>query len=60
MLRKQFLSAALVTAFAIGTMMAEEREQLHPITPTLTWLNDMDEALAASKKSGKPILVEFR
>ncbi|MGK0190066.1 MAG: hypothetical protein ACI9R3_005886 [Verrucomicrobiales bacterium] len=58
-LKKTFLSI-IIAAFAHGIAIAEERKEAPAVTPTLTWLSDMDEALAASKKSGKPILLEFR
>lgn len=31
-----------------------------PFEPTLPWITNLDDALVASQKSGKPILVEFR
>ena len=43
-----------------GTLIADEHEQVVPVKPTLSWYSELDEALEASKKSGKPILLEFR
>jgi hypothetical protein len=31
-----------------------------PFESSLPWLTDLDDALAAAKKTGRPILVEFR
>ena len=55
------LGALLLTGIVFsGTLVADERDQVVPVKPTLSWYSDFDEALVASKKSGMPILLEFR
>ncbi len=53
------LGTALMVA-PIATVHGADREAPVPVSPTLTWLSNLDEALASAKKSGKPILLEFR
>lgn len=50
----------MIAACLITAAVADEREVAQSIEPTLPWLDNLDEALEASKKSGKPILLEFR
>jgi hypothetical protein len=60
-MKQFFLVSAIATCFLVlATGFADEREEVQPMEPTLPWLSDMDEALEAAKKTGKPILLEFR
>jgi len=55
------LWAVLLTGIVFsGTLIADDQEQVVPVKPTLSWHSKLDDALVASKKSGKPILLEFR
>lgn len=49
----------LLTAFSPPSGLAKQKPA-PPFEPTLPWLTDFDEAIAAAKRMGKPILVEFR
>ncbi|MEM7385137.1 MAG: hypothetical protein AAF514_09355 [Verrucomicrobiota bacterium] len=58
------LSPAVFLATFIGCLpvclFGDERPVVVPSKPTLDWYSELDEALAASRKSGKPVLLEFR
>lgn len=56
--RLKTIAASLAVSMSLA--VADEAEQVTPVQPTLTWLTSLDEALEASKKSGKPILAGFR
>lgn len=60
--RRRFALFATLLTWGCLTICSEadEREVVIPPTPSLQWYGDLDEALAAAKKSGKPILLEFR
>ncbi len=50
---------AMISLLCLSSLAAKQ-EPAQPFEPTLPWLSDFDEAIAVAKKSGKPILVEFR
>ena len=53
------LTAALLSSPA--TLLADNKHTPAPtFDPTLPWITDFDLALEQSRKSGKPILAEFR
>ncbi len=47
------LLALMSAAEAVGAVQPQDSE-------TLAWLSDYGEALALSKQTGRPLLVEFR
>lgn len=57
---KYAAAALLLLVVAPATMSLAKQEPAPAFEPTLPWLSDFDEALAASQESGKPILLEFR
>ena len=56
---KWFAASAVIALLPIEAGLAKQ-EPAPPFNPTHPWMSDLDEALAESKKSGKPILLEFR
>ena len=56
----KILGIALSLSLVCQSPLHSKQEPAPPFEPTLPWLSDFDEAIAAAKKSGKPILVEFR
>ncbi len=59
MIKDIALALSLLSLCPAGALLAKQ-EPAPPFEPTLPWLSDLGEALAASKASGKPILLEFR
>ena len=59
MIRHAVIALSLFALSHAQPLLAKQ-EPAPPFEPTLPWLSDFDEALAASKESGKPILLEFR
>lgn len=57
---KNAILALTLLSLAPATVSLAKQEPAPPFEPTLPWLSDLDEALAESRESGKPILVEFR
>ena len=51
---------SVVLATLVPFAAADQIKDYKPVKPTLSWLNNLEDALEASKKSGKPILLEFR
>ena len=56
----RILSTVALTLTLGAMVYGVDREVPEPIDPTLPWYSDLDEALAAAKKAGRPILLEFR
>jgi len=54
------LALATILTAALASVATAKQEPAPPFEPTLPWLTDLEEALAESKKTGKPILAEFR
>lgn len=60
MKRNRFLLAAIASFIPTFVGAEDHREVAPPFEPALPWLTDLDIALDQSRKTGKPILAEFR
>lgn len=60
MFRKSAALLGIAAALLGPGSLQAKQEPAPPFEPTHPWLSDFDEAIAASQKSRKPILVEFR
>ena len=56
----KLLALSLLVAILHPAALRAEQKPAPPFEPTLPWMTDLDKALAAAKRSGKPILAEFR
>lgn len=56
----KLLAASISVALLSVQASSAKQEPAPAFEPTLPWLSDLDAAIAASEKSGKPILAEFR
>ena len=60
MIRTPLKLLGIAFTLACATSLSAKQEPAPPFKPTLPWMSDFDEAIAAAKKSGKPILALFR
>ena len=60
MIAKAPIFVGITLSLLSWTSLNAKQEPAPPFEPTHAWLTDYDEAIAAAKKSRKPILVAFR